>query len=79
MREAVVIEKLGNGATLPIGSLVNWEGQPAFYRDITSKHIFKKGNYRAIGADDCTIKFLKKTKPNRCYTEKKGGNFIKPV
>lgn len=61
MEEHVIVEQSGSLA-FPVGSLVEWQSEPAYYRDIdTTRHVFSKGNYSAIGVDDAVTRYCEKS------------------
>jgi hypothetical protein len=66
--EFVLLETTGGGNLFPVGSVVNLNGKPVFWRDFdASKFLFKKGNYTAIFQDDDLIKFLETTPVKSLY------------
>lgn len=58
--DCVLYEKF-SAFSLPVGSIVTSEGKKCLYRDISQRHIFKKGTYQAISVDDAVIDYLDNT------------------
>ena len=47
-----------NNYQQPIGSVIDTGGEKVFYRNISDKHVFKKGNYKALFIDDAVVNWL---------------------
>lgn len=57
MNNYILLEDYGKYRQ-PVGSVIDHDGKRIFYRNINDKHIFKKGNYKALFVDDNVISFL---------------------
>lgn len=67
-KEYVLIESTEKGLLFPVGSVLDINGVPVFWRDFdNSRFLFKKGNYTAIYQDDEVIKYLETTPVKDMY------------
>lgn len=50
--------EVSKGIRFPVGSIVHINGEKTYYRNITERHIFSKGDYKALAIDDVVVKWL---------------------
>lgn len=66
-KEYILLEETKAGL-FPVGSVVEVNGEKAFWRDIdASKFLFKKGDYTAIFQDEVVIDYLSTTPVKNLY------------
>lgn len=68
IKSYMILEKTGQGNLFPVGSVLELNGEPVFWRDFdASKFLFKKGNFTAIYQDDVVVEYLKTTPVKDMY------------
>lgn len=66
--EFCLMETTPTGNLFPVGSVLELNGEPVFWRDFdASRFLFRKGRFTAIFQDDAVIRFLETTPVKSLY------------